>query len=102
MYEGRMARLDPYLGQSLKEIVPNADAVLTFVGMSHDILRYDAQFSLQLIYIVARYRDRENTGQREQEQEVWMWPRRASYWPRMAWFSLGSGATYHISSAPRK
>jgi hypothetical protein len=45
MYKGKMARLDPYLGQSLKEIVPNADAVLTFVGVSHDILQYDAQFS---------------------------------------------------------
>ena len=37
--EGRIARLDPYLGQSLKKIVPNAYVVLIFVGVSvsHDI-----------------------------------------------------------------
>ena len=42
MNEGRMARLDPNLGQSLEEIVPNADAVFIFVGVSHDTLEYDA------------------------------------------------------------
>lgn len=39
--EGRMARLDPYLGQSLKEIIPNADVVLAFVSVSHgSMLQY--------------------------------------------------------------
>lgn len=35
-----MARLNPYLGQSLEEIIPNADAILSFV--SHGI-RYDGK-----------------------------------------------------------
>ena len=39
--EGRMARLNPYLMQSLKEIVRNADTVLVFV--SHGNLRYDTK-----------------------------------------------------------
>ena len=41
MNEGRMARLNPYLMQSLKEIVRNADTVLVFV--SHGNLRYDTK-----------------------------------------------------------
>ena len=40
--DGRMTRLDPNLGQSLKEIVTYADAVFIFVGVSHDTLEYDA------------------------------------------------------------
>lgn len=39
MNEGRMARLDPYLGQPLKEIVPNADGFLIFV--SHGTILQD-------------------------------------------------------------
>ena len=53
-----MTRLDPYLGQPLKEIAPNADAVLTCV--SHGIPRYDTQPAA--FYIAARCWGKENTA----------------------------------------
>lgn len=65
MNEGRMARLDPNLGQSLKEIVPNANAIFIFVCVSHDTLEYDAWFNPRLIYISS---GRENTGRRVRVQ----------------------------------
>jgi hypothetical protein len=71
--EGKMACLDPYLGQSLKEIIPNADVVLTFVSVGHgSILQYyDAKSAASAaFYIVARRLGRENTGQRERGLDV--------------------------------
>lgn len=45
-----MARLDPYLGQSLKKIVPNAYVVMIFmsVSVSHGILQYEAKSTAYL------------------------------------------------------
>ena len=52
-----MAHLDSYLGQSLKEIVPDADAVLIFVGVSHDSCNMVLS-SVCSLFIVARCRVR--------------------------------------------
>ena len=83
MNKGRMARLDPNLGQSLKEIVPNADAIFIFVCVSHDTLEYDAWFNPRLIYISS---GRENTGRRVRVQGGLDVAKAGLVWPRMAWF----------------